>query len=181
MPAYTFDNVKEKFPIGFFVWDTAKAEKFSKIIADVYDEKGQPLPGKTIDSQNDSGRINQWIRSFDSPGAGNKMGFIVPGRSDFQNSRKICIINDNAKMPDGRGVFINEGNLIPSVVYIAVSQCIAQDWLNNQDQFLWPNDSWAADKEFHCDCLAFVLFHPKNRVTAKAGLNHWIPFTRRTK
>jgi len=177
LPAYTFDNVNGKFPIGFFVWNTTKQEKFKEIVAEVYDEKGKPLQSKKIESYNNKERINQWIKSFDNLEENDTIGFIVPGRSDFQNNRKICIINDNSKMPDGRGIFINERNLIPSVVYIATSLCIPQTWLNNQDQFLYPKDSWKTDKEFHCNCLAFTLFHGQNRISSKEGMNHWIPFT----
>jgi len=177
LPAYTFDNVNGKFPIGFFLWNTMKKEKFKEIVADVYNEKGKPLKSKKIESYNNKERINQWIKSFDNLKENDKIGFIVPGRSDFQNNRKICIINDNSKMPDGRGIFIDERNLIPSVVYIAVSLCIPQNWINNQEQFLFPLDSWQTDKEFHCDCLAFTLFHGQNRISSKEGINHWIPFT----
>ncbi len=41
VPAYTFDNVNGKFPIGFKVWNTAVSKSFKKIKADVYDENGK--------------------------------------------------------------------------------------------------------------------------------------------
>jgi hypothetical protein len=37
-PADTFDNVKGQFPIGFFIWNTNKKEKFEHIEADIYDK-----------------------------------------------------------------------------------------------------------------------------------------------
>ena len=36
-PAYTFDNVKGKFPIGFLIWDTKIKEKIKNISVDIYD------------------------------------------------------------------------------------------------------------------------------------------------
>ena len=36
-PAYTFDNVKGKFPVGFLIWDTSKKEKIENITVDIYD------------------------------------------------------------------------------------------------------------------------------------------------
>jgi hypothetical protein len=51
------------------------------------------------------------------------------------------------------------------------------NWINHNDQFLYPNDLYKKDNEFKHDCLIFMLFHPKNAILAKHGINHWIPFT----
>ena len=32
------------------------------------------------------------------------------------------------------------------------------------------------DYAFQMDCIVFTLFHGKNRISCKAGVNHWIPF-----
>ena len=40
VPADTFDNVKGKFPIGFFIWHTDERKKFLDINTDVYDRHG---------------------------------------------------------------------------------------------------------------------------------------------
>jgi hypothetical protein len=58
-----------------------------------------------------------------------------------------------------------------------VRHCIAADWLNDRDQFLWPSDSWMEDLEFQGDCVVYTLFHGQNRISCKEGVNHWIPFT----
>ncbi len=39
-PAYTFDNVKGKFPIGFKIWNTQIKEVFKNVSTDIYNEKG---------------------------------------------------------------------------------------------------------------------------------------------
>jgi len=87
------------------------------------------------------------------------------------------IINTNEKQPDKIGSWINSLNLIPSCVYLAVHHCAKRNWLNHEDQFLYPKDSWHSDIEFHYDCLVFTLFHEKNRISVKEDLNQWIPFT----
>lgn len=53
--------------------------------------------------------------------------------------------------------------------------CIDATWLNDRDQFLFPNDGWKSDREFQNDCLAYTLF--SNNIQSKFGVNHWIPFT----
>ncbi len=50
-------------------------------------------------------------------------------------------------------------------------------WLNDRDQFLYPNNGWQTDLEFQTNCLAFTLFHGQNRISSQEGTNHWIPFT----
>ena len=50
-------------------------------------------------------------------------------------------------------------------------------WLNDRDQFLFPNNGWKTDKEFQNDCLTYTLFHGQNRISSKIGTNNWIPFT----
>ena len=53
--------------------------------------------------------------------------------------------------------------------------CIDADWLNDRDQFLYPNDGWKTDDEFQNDCLTYTLFD--NEIQSRFGVNHWIPFT----
>jgi hypothetical protein len=68
-------------------------------------------------------------------------------------------------------------NLIKTSIYFSVRKCIVPTWLNDRDQFLFPNDGWQSDLEFQNDCLAFTLFHGQNRISCKEGINHWVPFT----
>jgi len=51
------------------------------------------------------------------------------------------------------------------------------NWINHNDQFLYPNDFYKKDNDFKHDCLVFMLFHSKNAILSKHGVNHWIPFT----
>jgi hypothetical protein len=62
-------------------------------------------------------------------------------------------------------------------IYFSVRHCIEATWINDRDQFLYPNDGWKKDKEFQNNCLAFTLFHGQNKISSKDGVNHWIPFT----
>lgn len=60
-------------------------------------------------------------------------------------------------------------------IYFAVRHCIEPTWLNDRDQFLYPNDGWQVDEEFQSDCLTYTLFN--NNIQSQYGVNHWIPFT----
>jgi hypothetical protein len=71
----------------------------------------------------------------------------------------------------------NKSNVIEGCIYFAVRLCIEPTWLNDRDQFLFPNGDYKTDIEFQNDCLTFTLFHGQNRISSRAGVNHWIPFT----
>jgi hypothetical protein len=75
----------------------------------------------------------------------------------------------------GRRTRISAENLIHASIYFSVRHCIKATWLNDRDQFLFPNDDWKNDKKIQNDCFTFTLF--SNNIKSKYGTNHWIPFT----
>jgi hypothetical protein len=60
-PAYTFDNVKGNFPIGFKIWNTLVNKPFENTISDVFDEMGNLIGKKTFSVTEKSDFINKWI------------------------------------------------------------------------------------------------------------------------
>lgn len=171
VPASTFDNVKGNFPIGFKIWNTQVKEEFNEILADVYDKNCNLLDSKKKFINAKSKTINQWIKSF-KHAVDNSIGQVGVARNDMQN-KSLCWLAHKAD----RGLNIAISTLIPDVVYLAVQASIEATWLNDRDQFLYPNDSWKEDKEFQSNCLAFTLFHGQNRISSREGANHWIPFS----
>jgi hypothetical protein len=176
VPANTFDNVKGKFPIGFFIWDTKTKEKFEQIEADVFNANGKLISNKIFRSyENEKGRVNNWLLSFKDL-SNNYVGVLMADAPDFQHKNLIAIQSFKGIR---HGIYfpINSKNLIIACIYVAVRHCIEATWLNDRDQFIYPNEDWQKDKEFQNDCLAFTLFHSQNKISSKAGTNHWIPFT----
>jgi len=171
-PAYTFDNVKGKFPIGFHVWDTATEKELREVTADVYDEDGEFIGQKGLYSYENVKYINDWYRQFYDTD-GHEIGVLNTRGNDFQNQNYIYISSENNF---NHTSIITSKNLIHACIYITVRHCIDADWLNDRDQFLYPNDGWVKDLEFQSDCLAYTLFHGHNHISSKYGVNHWIPF-----
>ena len=204
VPADTFDNVKGKFPIGFFVWrlcenggalggrtlpmetDHGRSGAprtpydgiFTSTVADVYDRDGEFRGKKSIYANDGAKLLMDWIRQFyDKPDL--RVAYCRYLGSDFQNNNGVFITlkpspNDLKQV---KGNWITENNITPFSVYFAVRLCIDADWLNDRDQFLFPNDAWRTDAEFVSDCMAWMLFSGQNRVKSADGINHWIPFT----
>ena len=174
VPANTFDNVKGEFPIGFTIWQLNQKNKINQITCDVYDKNAQYL-SKKIFYGDISLTLNQWINSFDMKN-GNPIGYMGICGPDFQNNKFLHISSKKGTRHVTYFSFYTQ-NLIPGCIYFAVRHCIEATWLNDRDQFLYPNDKWSNDTEFHNDCLIFTLFHSQNRISCKQGINHWIPFS----
>ena len=195
VPGNTFDNVKGEFPIGFFVWNTNETSEKLNCQAHVFDADGNELESKTIITETENTlKINDWLKKQKTTSS-ETVGVLMADAPDFANQKYVCIINEKTNR-HGIFVSIDKNNLIQISIYLAVRHCIEATWLNDRDQFLYPNDGWKNDKEFQTDCLIFTLFHGQNRISVvncvpqlgktalpSAGtqmptVNHWIPFTR---
>jgi hypothetical protein len=167
--------VKGQFPIGFFIWNLEVTEKFNKVTAEVFDEKGTQLGEKELLSYEGFDYFSKWVNSFKLK-TGLQIGWLQGvTRNDFQNQNGITIRNKKEQIAVPRGIDIYDKNLIECCVCFTVRMCISADWLNDRDQFLFPIDKWQSDTEFQNDCLSYTLF--SNNIQSKHGPNHWIPFT----
>ncbi len=175
VPANTFDNVEGKFPIGFMIWNLAKKENFKGIISNIYNSKGNPIGQKNIFSYNGKGYINYWIKQYNVENE-SQLGYLVYLGNDFQHASEVRI---SSFIPKSHAsvLILNKRNIIIAFIYLSVRQVIKATWLNDRDQFLYPNNKWKKDLGFQNDCLTFTLFHGQNRISSKEGTNHWIPFT----
>ncbi|HID0705678.1 TPA: hypothetical protein R1613_000011 [Campylobacter jejuni] len=173
VPADTFDNVKGKFPIGFLIWDMSKKEEIKKIKLDVFNENGNFLGVKHFYNDKQES-INKWLRKFSIKDNG--IGVLMADTPDFQTQNLVALLN---KKTNRHGIFqdIDQANIINTAIYFSVRHAINATWINDRDQFLYPNDLYKNDNEFKSDCLAFMLFHGQNRISAKEGINHFIPFS----
>ncbi|MFK8298055.1 hypothetical protein ACI76O_03285 [Capnocytophaga cynodegmi] len=178
VPADTFDNVKGQFPIGFKIWNGEIEEEFKKITTDIYDKKSEFIGTKNIYTVEKDKVILNWMQNYYDKNS-ERLAYMVRGASDFQNNKIVFITLSPSKavLDYSRTHDITKNNLIQSSIFLAVRHCIPADWLNDRDQFLYPNDGWQSDTEFQNDCLAFTLFHGQNRISSQEGTNHWIPFT----
>jgi hypothetical protein len=176
-PAYTFDNVQGKFPIGFKFWDTSVYQELDSVEVDVYNDKAEFIGTKGFYLAHEKGHyINNWISSFKALSA--YIGFLAgTNGNDFQQNAIVYLLNRKEQMANPRGVWVSNGNLIQVAVYFAVRKSFDHKWTLHNDQFLFPNLKWVEDYEFQNDCLTFLLFHDKNNIQAEEGTNHWIPFT----
>jgi len=175
--ANTFDNVKGQFPIGFFIWNSKTKESFNQIFADVFNKNGDIICQKNIcNYDNLKGRINTWLSSRSKNLAPPIIGQIHSNSNDFQHQNDVFIDNESGKKTfGGLHVSISYTNLIEASILYAVRHCVEATWLNDRDQFLYPDNKWKEDQEFQGNCITYTLF--SNNIQSKYGPNHWIPFT----
>ncbi|WP_299547834.1 hypothetical protein [uncultured Helicobacter sp.] len=146
------------------------------IALDIFDENGASLGKKrfytTLDNKES---INKWIKRYDDK-AITEISYMCNPSPDFQHNSQLYI--SQKKGIEHFNFFkLFKNNLIVGAVYFSVRHCIPHTWINHNDQFLNPNKKWEKDTEFHSDCLIFMLFHGKNRITSKVDINHFIPFS----
>jgi hypothetical protein len=175
VPAWTFDNVKGKFPIGFKIWNTSVKEEFDEIKSDVFDENADELTVHGFYSYNNNEYFSKWVSSLKRKDDYYLAWLEGVARNDFQSQNGIFICNNKGQIAVPRGIKIFDSNLIESCICFTVRKVIPADWLNDRDQFLYPNKKWENDVEFQNDCLAYTLFN--NNIQSKYGVNQWIPFT----
>lgn len=174
-PADSFDNVTGQFPIGFHIWDSSETEDFKFIEADIYGKDGEFIGLKSVWAYDNLEFINDWVKTFRYTQS-ESLATIIGVGSDFQNQRLVRFGEPFMKVPASNHNWqTTKDNLIETSIYYTVRHIIDANWLNDRDQFLYPNDSWKTDKEFQNDCLTHTLF--SNNISRSFGVNHWIPFT----
>ncbi|RDU51368.1 hypothetical protein [Helicobacter sp. MIT 01-3238] len=192
IPAWTFDNVKGNFPIGFLVWNLGDKKDIKKCKVNVFNENNKRIGNKNFYLFKKDEVINKWINQHKNDKNKNIGWLDGINGNDFQHNYIVYLVNQKAQVVNPRGMWINAYNLIPASIYLAVRHAIKASWINDRDQFLYPNDKWQKDTEFRNDCLAFTLFHNQNYIKAsispspaegdKGGgyseyINHFIPFS----
>ena len=178
VPAATFDNVKGKFPIGFFIWDLDGKSQFKECLSDLYNSESEYICQKHISSYDDDHLVIEWLRNYYDK-HGDQIGFLCMVGTDMQHNNCIFINNHLSDNDIKKKLYtiITHANVIPMCIYMVIRHCIEATWYNDRDQFLYPNDGWENDKEFQADCLVYALFHSQNRISSQHGTNNWIPFT----
>ncbi|WQT01948.1 hypothetical protein E5D97_01160 [Helicobacter pylori] len=182
VPADSFDNVTGQFPIGFLVWDTATPppplKPTNALNLEVFDSSGGFLGYKTFKPIVDKVKnINQYLKQYNINNS-NILGFIDCAGVDFQNNNFVNLANN--KNPKRNITFfgLTPTNLLIGAIYFSIRHCIKHTWQNDRDQFYAPyDDAFQDDSEFKSNCLIFMLFHSKNRITTTQGTNHFIPFS----
>ena len=107
----------------------------------------------------------------------NSIGWLVRGSADIQNNNVVFITlkPSQSVINASNANQISAQNLIVNCIFLTVRKVIEQTWINDRDQYLYPNEDWQIDTEFQNDCLAYTLFNIN--ILSKEGTNHWIPFT----
>ena len=158
--------------------DVSALPQHDGVIADVFDAENNFIGIKNIVCYDNLKLMNDWIAKYKIPETDNTIGLLNYTASDMQQQKYTAIISGKRQMGHNSKVLISEKNLIPACIYFAVRLCIEPTWINDRDQFLYPNEGWKTDNTFQSNCLIYTLFHGQNRISCEYGINHWIPFTR---
>ena len=175
VPANTFDNVQGIFSIGFFIWQKGDAI-FKQMKADVFSSNALKIGTKILAPHDNRLSINDWIITTRSR-HGKRIGYMSSRSHDFSGISYNYIKNSKLQVKTPRGTWVTDTNLRECAVFVVVCHAVPHTWLNDKDQFFYPNAAWQQDIEFQNNCLAALLFHTKNSIQSQFGTNHFIPFT----
>lgn len=179
--ANTFDNVKGEFPIGFLIWNLESKKYISKIESDIilndnslttYWQEGT----KTFYASKKGTYIIDWLRKyFDKKSE--RIGYLRIQGTDVQQNRTIFVTSkpSESDFRESKVTEITKNNLIEVSIYFTLRNIIEATWLNDRDQYLFPNDGWLNDTEFQNNCLTYTIFN--TNIQSQFETNHWIPFT----
>jgi hypothetical protein len=179
--ANTFDNVKGAFPIGFSIWDLSSKIDITILESDVMLNDSSLTHcwqegTKTFYASKKGTFIIDWLRKyFDKKSE--RIGYLRIQGTDVQQNRTIFVTSkpSESDFRESKVTEITKNNLIEVSIYFTLRNIIEPTWLNDRDQYLYPNEGLQRDKEFQNNCLAYTLFN--NNIQSQFGINHWIPFT----
>lgn len=177
VPAYTFDNVKGKFPIAFSMWDTSIDDQDIKVYTfDVFDKNGEYIGKKNILKPSaDKRYINHFIKKYANDKYSNIVANLWIRGVDVQSNMLVFL--DNSKHVYSKTkIPVTEQNFLETCVYFSVRHSVDHTWINDRDLFYYPNEDFINDKEFIGDCVVYAIFHTQNKISAKKGINHYIPY-----
>jgi hypothetical protein len=182
-PSHTFDNVKGKFPIGFLIWDFENKQDITQIDTDIFLNnfdltEAQKIGRKSFYPTVKNHLMIDWLRNFYDHHS-DKIAYLRVNGPDFSNNIGVFFtLSPSANDMEQHFIMnITRMNIIEMCIYLSVRHCIEHTWINDRDQFLYPNDKLVKDVQFHNNCLVFSLLHGQNRISSSGGTNHWIPFT----
>ncbi len=188
VPANTFDNVKGKFPIGFFVWNTAEKQTdlFTanavheverkplglsksacyKYESDIFDFENNFIGKRFFYADKNVKSLTKWLQQFHDK-QGEKIAYLRFLGSDVQNTNGVFLAmelseNDFREM---KYTIVTKKNLLSLCIYYSVRHIVEDTWITHNDQFLYPIDGWQNDFKFQGDCLIYTLFGDKNRIS----------------
>ena len=118
-----------------------------------------------------------WLKTIHDK-SGSRIAYLRMLGSDIQNNNGCFITNtpSPSDLKQRKTCDITKSNLLGICVYLSVRLVIDSSWVNDRDQYLFPDALWQNDDLFKNDCLAYILFCGQNRINA-GNVNHWIPFT----
>lgn len=118
-----------------------------------------------------------WLKTIhDKTGA--RIAYLRMLGSDIQNNNGCFITNtpSPSDLKQRKTCDITKSNLMSICVYLSVRLVVDSCWINDRDQYTFPDLHWQNDESFKNDCLAYILFCGQNRIN-NGDANHWIPFT----
>lgn len=180
-----FADVKPRWGISFTVWSSGNTKSKTDFFMNIIDDNDGALDvigNKNVYNLDGSYSLSDWMREdikdlkrdTTFPNMTNAIGIV---NKDFKTSSNAIgsLLNSSNSMSDsstGVALFTGIGckgnnskipvtkeSIIRTVTTIAAKKIVEEDWTNNKDEYIAPNEQHPFWAEFVGDSLVYSLFH----------------------
>lgn len=186
--ASNFSNVAANWAISFAIWksgrnestnsfnykvlSTSNSEESLDIIAykQIYNLDNLPLASKWVRKYTDG------VKTFDAPQMTSALNIKTEGKTmcgsmtadaigyffnDSNNVREnpVGVAMFTSPYTKGHGLSITKENIFNCCALLAARKLIELDWINQNDQYIEPNENHTLWEEYKKDALIYALFH----------------------
>ncbi len=187
-PSKAFQGTTADFPVGFLVWDLAKAVPFEgqSVTLDVFSLAAEKVGTKRVPTVGRDQMLNKWcprpkwdgrsvmptlssgVKVMDANK--DRRNHVAPGflcsvssnGDDLQHQNSVFILS--APYANAGAFSVTPENFERAMVLYTVKKLPEKTWANDRDTFYAP--SGALTDEFVTDCVAWAAFSAKNNCAA---------------
>jgi hypothetical protein len=88
----------------------------------------------------------------------NSLGYMYTDSNNvYKNSKGVCIVS--SVFSHGHGVPVIKENIFEIASFFCARKSITQNWINQKDEYLAPNEEHELFTQFEKDSLIYSLFH----------------------
>lgn len=172
-----FENVTGEFPVSFAMWRTECCDNNTHYTLDVYNKKLEKIGIMKIPKSTRE-LISKFVKRYIRKPSNDLtvLSYLYNGGNDIMHALMTFLHNDDKKYKK-KSIIVHKENFIWVCVYFAIQHSTNWSWINDRDMYYYPDNKFEDDKEFLGDCVVFTIFSSRNKVSAKNGINHYIPYT----
>lgn len=101
----------------------------------------------------------------------NSLGYMYSDSNNvYKNSKGVCIVS--SVFSHGHGVPIIDDNFLDVCSFFCARKTIVQNWVNQKDEYLKPNELHENFQQFQYDSIVYSLFHSASNQSSLRNIEY---------